>query len=73
MHCEHTNVKWDEKGSQCIDCDEKILEVEIRECQFCTHSVHLLTGWICRQHLMSISPKMHVTYSVSFGTCWVEK
>jgi hypothetical protein len=44
--------------------------VDPRECQHCHHSRKLHDGWICKKHLMAVTPDMHVTYDVAKGTCW---
>jgi hypothetical protein len=49
--------------------------VDRRECRFCTHAKKLAWdgGWICRKHLMGITPSMHVTFFKPEGTCHVPR
>ena len=73
MACNHTVTQGREghRGSSwCVACGEKVSEVDSRECQGCGFSRKLLTGWVCKKHLMAISPDMHVTFNISEGTCW---
>jgi hypothetical protein len=61
-----------EQGSWCIDCGEKVLEVEWRECRHCAHFKATHTIPICTKKLMAVLPDMHVTYRFDKGTCWEE-
>ena len=72
MTCGHivSRGREGQKGSWCVDCGEKVLEIDTRECQHCESARKLLDGWICHKHLMSVSPDMHVTFKVSEGSCW---
>jgi hypothetical protein len=73
MTCKHTITRGREgqNGSWCIECGEKILGVDERECQNCTYAEKLLVGgWICNKKLMSILPDMHVTFKISEGSCF---
>ncbi len=72
MPCRHTisQGRAGEDGSWCRACGEKVLDVDPRECRNCSHYSALLTGPICRQHLMRVTPDMHVTYRIAEGTCF---
>jgi len=49
------------------------LATETRQCKNCMFSKQLIDGWICKKHLMAITPDMRVTYKVSEGSCWQAK
>ena len=70
--CKHTITqgRHGEKGAWCVQCGEKTYAVDARECGDCAHHSRLLSGSICKKHLMAIVPTMHVTFSVADGTCW---
>jgi hypothetical protein len=67
-----------EKGTWCLACGVKILEVHDRPCRECRHSQELLDGWICSPKLMAITPDMLVTYwlvsgSGRYGLCFEDR
>jgi hypothetical protein len=68
--CTISESKGYGKGSFCVECGRKTMEVETRECQYCKHSKKLIDGYICKKHLMSISANMLVSYDPKDGTCW---
>ena len=72
VKCPHTITKGNAGGvgSWCIDCDEKIYNVDDRECKDCIHFFKLLNYTGCKRHLMAVIPEMHVTYKIEEGTCW---
>lgn len=73
--CEHTFTRGREgqKGSWCVDCGEKIYDVDPRECGACKAFRRLWDGSICTKHLMGVVPDMHVNYRVEDGSCWEER
>jgi hypothetical protein len=73
--CDHqwTRGRPGEKGSWCRDCGTKVFEVDDRECRGCEQAKQLFDGWICRRHLMAITPDMHVTFRLVDGSCWTER
>lgn len=70
--CRHINQEFrkGEKGTWCIECGAKVYDVEEHRCGDCSHSQKLLSGLICKKHLMSVAPDMNVTFEVSEGSCW---
>lgn len=62
--------KEGEKGSWCVDCGKKVLEVDSRECKDCKHFFESVSYTGCRKHLMAVTPGMNVTYKTEEGTCW---
>jgi hypothetical protein len=72
MTCTHmtTQGRQGERGSWCCACGIKVYAVDERTCDGCAHAQHLIGGWICNRHLMTIVPNMHVTYRISEGSCW---
>lgn len=83
--CKHptTSGRSGEKGSWCIDCGKKILEVHDKPCKGCKHYFQQgllgLGGYSgCRYHLMGVTPSMLVTYRIgqdakSGGLCYEPK
>lgn len=73
VSCKHTITKGrkDQNGSWCVECDEKVYEVDERECKDCVSFFRRPLNYSgCRRHLMAVSPDMHVTYKIKDGTCW---
>lgn len=70
--CTITRGREGEKGSWCVSCGKKVLEVEERECQECKHFQTDLRGSICKKLLMFVIPSMHVTYKINEGTCFTK-
>lgn len=70
--CEHTvsQGREGEKGSWCLACGIKVLEVDDRECKNCKHFFKSADYTGCRKHLMAVTPNMNVTYKLSEGTCF---
>jgi hypothetical protein len=71
--CNHTSTQGrdGEKGSWCVDCGEKVYEVDKRECKDCEHFFSRPLNYSgCRKHLMAVTPDMHVTFKITDGTCW---
>lgn len=71
--CKHTITqgRQNEKGSWCVDCGKKILEVETRQCKDCSRCSVLNSNiGLCREKLMHVTLNMHVTYSIEKGTCF---
>jgi len=70
--CKHmiTQGRENEQGSWCVNCGEKVLEVEWRVCRHCVHFKATDTIPICTKKLMAVLPDMHVTYYVKDGSCW---
>lgn len=71
--CKCTVTEGDNTGSWCVECGRKVLTVDKRECKDCIHSKKLIDGWICKKHLMSIIPNMHVTFHTEEGSCFEYK
>lgn len=72
VNCPHTVTrgKWGEKGSWCVECHEKIYEVDSRECKDCKHFFKSINYTGCGKHLMAVIPTMNVTFKIKEGTCW---
>lgn len=72
MTCSHTVTQGREshEGSWCLECGEKVYDVDERECKDCEFSSKLIGGWICKKHLMVVTPDMRVTFKISQGSCW---
>ena len=72
VDCQHTvtSGRWGEKGYWCIDCGEKVYEVDDRKCGDCAGCVPVFGGHVCKPHRMAVSPGMNVTYKISKGSCW---
>jgi hypothetical protein len=71
--CQHTMTQGrkGERGWWCMACAVKVLDVDERQCQDCTHSRKLLVGGtICNKHMMRVVPDMNVTFKVAEGSCW---
>lgn len=70
--CQHTITQGraGETGSWCIQCGAKAYSVDERACGDCAHHSRLVTGSVCKKHLMHIVSTMHVTFAVAEGTCW---
>jgi len=73
--CKHmiTQGKENELGSWCVNCGEKVLEVEWRVCRHCVHFKATDTIPICTKKFMAVLPDMHVTYYVKDGSCWEQQ
>lgn len=75
--CNHmvTQGRDNEFGSWCVNCGEKILEVDWRPCRHCVHFNDKAndTPPICTKKLMAVLPDMHVTYYVKDGSCWEQR
>lgn len=73
--CHHTITmgRKGEKGSWCVACGEKVLEVETRPCESCAHYRKIFAGAVCTRHHMAVSPIMLVTFKTAVGTCWETK
>jgi hypothetical protein len=69
--CLMTQGREGEKGLWCVDCGDKVYEVETRPCNGCHHYFYSMGGG-CRKHLMAVTPDMLVTFKISEGTCWAE-
>lgn len=70
--CKHTvsQGRVGEKGSWCLACGEKVLEVETRVCRDCYYFKEIVGGSVCKRHLMGVTPGLHVTFQIEKGTCW---
>lgn len=64
--CVHaiTQGRDGQKGSWCVACGIKVLEVHDRPCAECRHSEMNWRPPVCRHHLMVITRDMHVTYFI---------
>lgn len=73
--CNHTITmgRQGEKGWWCEVCGEKVLEVETRPCNGCSHYQQSFAWAICTRHYMAVSPIMFVTFKTAVGTCWETK
>ena len=81
--CKHiaTQGREGETGSWCLECGEKVLEVETRVCRDCAHFQQfefLLQPLVnvppyCKKKQMSVMENLHVTYHIAEGTCFEEK
>lgn len=71
-YCTHTVTQGraGESGSWCRACGVKVFAVDDRECKDCTHHVRLMSGSICRRHVMAVVPSMNVTYRIADGSCF---
>lgn len=70
QECFHgvTRTRAGEKGSWCVDCDSKVLEVHDQPCSGCRH--YTADGYrvgICRKFFMRVSADMLVTYHLVGG------
>jgi len=72
VSCRHTTTRGraGENGSWCVECGEKVYDVEERECQDCQSFFRTINYTGCNTHLMAVSPDMRVTYKIENGTCW---
>lgn len=72
VSCRHavTKGRANEKGSWCVDCNEKIYDVDSRECKDCKHFFERINYTGCKKHLMAVIPTMNVTYTIEDGSCW---
>jgi predicted RNA-binding Zn-ribbon protein involved in translation (DUF1610 family) len=72
--CNHTATQKKEKDTAyyCIECGEKVLEIDHRECQHCRNfkNMGMFEIPICKKKLMGVTRTMHVTYYVKDGSCW---
>ena len=64
--CSHS---WTQ-NSVCMHCGTKVYAVDPRPCSGCASYSRLLSGSICRKHLMGVSADMHVTFKITEGTCF---
>jgi len=73
--CNHyiTKGKIGEKGSWCVFCGKKILDVNKATCQYCKYSKKIFNGWVCAKFLMFIQPDLNATFKVENGTCFKSK
>ena len=68
--CTDTQGHEGEKGSWCVKCGKKVMDVESRPCKECKYHKRDIHGSSCSKLLMSVYPEMHVTYKVDEGTCF---
>lgn len=69
-NCTVTKGRKEEKGSWCVECGIKVLEVDSRKCEDCKNYKKDAHGSFCGKKLMSVIPTMNVTYKVSDGSCF---
>ena len=74
--CRHTQTQGrpGEEGYWCLDCGEKVMEVEKNPCGSCKNFRRpLMSFGYCTKLSMAVTEDLCITYKIQKGSCWEQK